>query len=1141
MYIYQSVAEDILLRETSPEERFRSDTTIAYVAREFLVSPVCGCLKEPSYSGFERNGGWQSGGIEVRGQMEKHRNTDATARFPIAIFLLLLTAAAMARGQQTTGDILGTVTDTTGAIVASATVSVENAATHETRKVVTSSTGDYVVNLLNQGNYSVSVSAAGFEKFVVSSVVLAAGDRVRVNAQLAVGETSETITVESEGSALKTDSSVLSTTITPQETQDLPLNGRNFVQLIQLAPGVNEGPPTSLTNGTELDDRRQSAAISVNGQSDVLNNEMMDGADNNERLIGTVAVRPSVEAISELSVQTNTYTAEVGRTGGGIINVITKSGSDRFHGSVFEFLRNDVLNANPFNFGAKLPKPEDRWNQFGASLGGPIKKSKTFFFGDYEGYRYVQGTAPGVYPVPTLFEEQNPGNFSDIGGPTLTKSQIDPVALDYFSMFPAPNSGSNFVAGYKNVQNSTDYDARIDHQFNPSDLMYGRFAYNKVYTDSPGPFPDVSVGGLKLNPNFIGYALGNATDLDFNGLLDYVHTFNGNLLLELKASYTRSNNQSYPETDGQNPNEAFGQPNVNTPISDSTGLAPIVVLSGADLGNVLFQPLKDQDNTFQYLGAVTYTRGAHNIKIGASVIRRQLTSFQSSYPEGLWIFLDYPGLLQGQYVNTQRSLQLVVPHLRVWEPAVYVQDDWHARKNLTLNLGVRFDHYTPYTEIANRISTWDPTAASLLVAGRNGVSNTAGIHSDYHGIAPRIGFAYTAAPGLVISGGFGIGYFPMNTTSNANMKDPPFVATVSSCGYFSCGAGYSTFADGFPVPTATSITVPGSSIPDAVSPRFRTSYMEQFNLTVQKDWNGNVLTASYVGLLGRELMQLLPDLNAPPPNACGSNAACYDPLRPYYGSYPNLGQIGFMQSGGKLSYNALETSFERRLKNGLAFNVNYSWAHDLDNQTGESSEGDNGYGSVPSIVSKRDYGNSTLDVGNRIAATTDYQLPFGKDATGPRALATAGWHVNVIDVWSVGQPFTVVNASNVSNTNPGSNATDRPNQVGSWKLSNPGIGADSTFFNVNAFAGEPAGTLGDERREQLFGPRFRHLDFSTFKVFRVNERLNVEFRAECFNVTNTTNFAPPNAQLGGALFGSVTSTIPAYTPRQIQFALKLTY
>jgi Carboxypeptidase regulatory-like domain/TonB dependent receptor len=1060
-------------------------------------------------------------------------------RIFLGLGLICSLATITAEAQQTTGDILGTVVDETGAVVPEASVTIVSLETHETHVVKSTSSGDFVANLLNPGTYSLTATAKGFKTFAVPSVTLSAGDRVRVNVNLAVGVTSETVTVEAQASELHTDSSVMSHTVDAKQVQDLPLNGRNFVQLVQLAPGVNEGPPDSLTNGSKLDDRRQSASMSVNGQSDVLNNEMIDGADNNERLIGTVAVRPSLEAISEISVQTNTYTAEVGRTGGGIINIITKSGSNQFHGSAFEFFRNNLLDAYTYNFGQDLPKNELRQNQFGGSLGGPIVKNKTFFFGDYEGYRQIAGTAPQSVIVPTLYEEQHPGDFSDTGGPVIAPGAMDKAGLAYFSMFPAPNQGTNtFVGAYKNVQYSNDFDARVDQIFNSNNTFFARFAYNNVYTDSPGIFPDVTVAGITLNPSFIGYGLGEAKDLAYTGSLNYTHTFNANLLLDLKAAYTRVNNQSNPETDGLNPNQAIGQPNINTPISDSTGLAPIVVVTGASLGSVLFQPLKDQDNTYQYMGNLTYTRGAHNFKIGGNFIRRQLTSFQSSYPEGLWIFLDYPGLIQGQYLNTQRSLQLVVPYLRTSEIGTYIQDDWHASKILTINAGLRYDHFTPYTEVHNNISTFNPADGQLQVAGVDGISNTAGIQSDYHGLAPRLGFALTLKNNLVVRGGYGIGYVPMNTTSNANLKNPPFVATVSSCGYFSCGPGYTSFIDGFPLPTPTNINLPGSSIPDAVSPHFRTSYLQQFNLTVQKEVAGNVLTASYVGLLGRQLAQLLPDLNAPPPNTCGSNAACYTPLRPFYAQHPNLGLIGYFQTGGVSSYNSLQTSIERRLNHGLTLNINYTLAHSIDNSTGLSEEGAGGYGSVPSLVDTLEYSNSALDIRNRIAGNIDYQLPWGSGLTGGKALAAQGWQVNVIAVWNTGIPYTVTNANDVSNTNPGANNADRPDRIGNPSVSNQNV---NEFFNPAAFQAQAAGTVGTEARNALYGPHYRHLDISFFKTFPLGERFRMEFRAESFNVLNTANFANPNSSLGGANFGQITAMSTAYAPRQFQLALKLTF
>lgn len=1090
--------------------------------------------------------------------MKRHTVISVGVRVWLATSLILALCSA-ATAQQTTGDVLGTVTDASGAVVPGATVVIENLGTHEKRTSQTSSSGEYVVNLLKPGTYGISISASGFKTFTVPSLKLQAGDRTRVDAPLAIGRAAETVTVEAQPSALQTDSSVISSTINDTATQDLPLNGRNYIQLVQLAPGANEGPPTALTNGSELDDRRQTASVSANGQSDVLNNQMLDGADNNERLIGTIGVRPSVEAVAEMRVETSDYTAEVGRTGGAVVNVVTKSGTDVIHGSLFEFFRNDVLDAAAFQFGATLPKTMLRQNQFGGSIGGPIIKDKTFFFGDYEGYRLIQGQPPQIATVPTLYEEQHPGDFTDIGGSVIPPSAIDKAGLAYFSMLPAPNFGTNqFVAGYNERQISHAFDVRLDHSFNSANTMYARFTYNNVYTDNPGVFPKVTVDGLTFDPSFIGSGLGYARDLDYNGLLTYIHVFSTNLLLELKFGYTRANNQSYPETDGQNPNAAFGQPNVNTPISDSTGLAPIVVITGADLGSTLFQPLKDQDNTFQYLGSLAYNHGAHNIKVGAGVIRRQLTSFQSSFPEGIWVFLDYPGLLQGQYLsNGGRALQLVPPHLRLWEPSGYVQDDWRLTKRLTLNLGLRYDLFTPFTEVHNDISTFDPSTGALLVAGQNGVSDTAGIKTDYRGLVPRLGFAATVSKGLVVRGGYGISFFPMNTTSNANLKNPPFVASETACGYFNCGPGFTIFADGFPPPVAASLSTPGVSIPDAVDPNWRTSYLQSYNLTVQKDWSGNVVRVSYVGSIGRDLAQLLPDLNAPPPNTCGSNAACYNALRPYISVDPNLGSVGWFQTYGKSSYNALQTSFERRLKNGLTANVNYQWAHSLGNELGLSEENvKGGYGDVPSQVNRLDYGNGPLDVRQRLAFTGNYELPFGKASSGARRELIKGWQFNVIGVWSTGFPYTVTNASNINNTLPGSSNTDRPDMVSDPTLSHPTIQA---YFNPAAFVPQAPGTIGNEARNALYGPSFRHVDLSLFKIFPLSERFNLEFRAECFNISNTPNFAAPNLSLpapGGTPitlsnindptvnpthFGQITAMNYNYAPREFQFALKLRF
>jgi Carboxypeptidase regulatory-like domain/TonB dependent receptor len=1089
----------------------------------------------------------------------------------VLLMVGVLLVGGVAIAQQTTGDILGTVTDSSGAVVGNATVTIESLDTHETRTAKTADNGDYVVNLLKPGNYSITVNSSGFKSFMVPSLTLFATDRVRINAQLTLGQATESVTVLAESSALQTDSSVLNSTINYKAVQDLPLNGRNFVQLVQLSPGVNEGPQNGgLTSGGALDDRRVTSSISANGQSDILNNQMLDGVDNNERLIGAIGVRPAVDGIREVSVQTSNYTSESGRTAGAVVNIITKSGTNQFHGTVFEYFRNDKLDTYPFAFGTALPKAELRLNQFGGSLGGPIVKDKTFFFADYEGYRQVRAGNPSRSTVPTLLEEQNPGNFSDLCpdnggnlgppclfGPIGPGDQLDSAGLNYFSLYPAPNLGSNqWVGEGKTWQSSNVFDVRVDHQFRPTDSLFARFSFNKVNTIDPGPLPSKVVAGLNLNPNFSTIA----PDLAYNGLLNYVHTFNSNLLMELKASYTRVDNEAANANTGLNPNEAFGQPNVNSPTSEATALALAIVVTGTALGGGgVFNPVKDKDNTFEYNGSVTYTHGAHNLRLGGRLVRRQLTSFQSSFSEGLWLFFDYPSLVAGKYFSVTRSLSLVPPHFRVWEPAVYAQDDWHIAKKLTLNLGLRYEIFTPLSEVNGRISTFDPATGQMLVPGQNGVGNTAGVKTDHHGLAPRVGFAYSAGRGLVVRGGFGLSYFPMNTTSNANMKNQPFIANFGPCGVTApgpyglvpqintCPEGFSGFINGLPPSVAASANPIAGTIPDGVDPHLRTSYVEHYNLSVQKDFAGNVLTVNYVGVLGRQIAQVLPDLNQPPPNTCFQPDCDVNTLRPYFGVQPNMSTIGWFQSHGKSTYQGLQASFDRRLKNGLTLNANYQYAHALDNVDGLSNENGQGIGSVPSRVGTLDYGNSDLDVRHRIVGTANYELPFGRSSHGFAGALIKGWQVNVINVWSTGQAFTVLNATNRSGTtvgtgNPGA-GSDRPDQVGSATLSNPSL---SEFFNTAAFVPQTLGTIGSERKNQLHGPHFRHLDASLFKAFPLTERYKLEFRAECFNVTNTTNFALPNVNLpdnnvAQSNFGRIDLINQWTHPREIQFALKLQF
>lgn len=1069
--------------------------------------------------------------------------------------LILLSAAASflalsARAQVTTADVVGTVYDPTGAVLANARVSITNKATGVTRTAQTGPSGDYVVNLLPPGTYSVKVEAPSFKTSTVDTLTLASGDRTRLDATLQAGQNTETVEVTAGTPLLQTDTSTVSSTVTEHAVQDLPLNGRNFVQLAQQVPGANEGPPAGLTSGSRPDDRRQTSAISVNGQSDVINNQMIDGLDNNERIIGGIGVRPSVDAISEFHVETNDYTAEVGRTAGGVINVITKSGNNDFHGSAYEYFRNDKLDAHSYFDLPGSPKPELRQNQFGGSIGGPIIKNKTFFFGDYEGFRQVSGQSSRQLTVPTLFEEQNPGNFSDIGGPIITNP--DPVGLEYFEMFPAPNTGgpgataNNFTTPNLNkTQNSNTFDIRVDHSFTPNNLFFARITYNNVNTFIPGGFPIVTINGVRVNPGGLFFAFsGAAPDKAQQWQGNYTHIFNSNLLLELRAGYLRTNNGSFPLNFGTNVSAQLGMPGVNVDPLDS-GLSQVTFDNGvAPLGDDQFVPISDIDNTYQYSGTLTYTRGTHNIKTGATLIRRLATEGQSNSGVGTWAFPDLPSLLQGVSRQTTRINELAVPHYRFWEPSVFLQDDWRVKKWLTLNLGLRYDVFTPMEEERNRMANFDPNSGSIILAGVNGVSRGGGLNTNYGDVAPRFGFAATVAPGTVLRGGYGISYVPMNYTSNVTQKDPPF---ISSFVY----NGNRALSQGLRPPVPASATAP-TSIPDAVALNFKDTAIQQFNLNVQKDFSGNVLTVGYVGLLGHHIGVTIGDLDFPTPGAAAgaclglsttaAQAACLQPLRPYAAQLPSLtGPVGEYFTSGNSTYHALQASVERRLQSGLTFNVNYTYAHGIDDVSGLSNENGDGLDVLPFAINKIDRGNSDVDIRHRIAATANYEIPLGKSLNGIEGVAAKGWQVNFINIWETGEPFSILNP------NPGRTGahffggnTDRPDRVSDPNLSTPGVGGSGShfWFNPAAFAPQPLGTLGNEGKNQMYGPHFRHFDLSIFKNFKIYEHQTLQFRTEFFNLTNTGSFANPGGTLGQPNFGRVTNVSQNYTPRQIQFVLK---
>src|SRR5579863_6019546 len=674
--------------------------------------------------------------------------------------LTLITATA----QVTTADIVGTATDTSAAAVVNGTATATNIATGAEQKVALGSEGSFTFTLLQVGTYKVTVQAPGFKSYV-TTVTLAAGDRARVNATMTLGATAETITVESITPALKTDDSTIGTLITSEATQDLPLNGRNITNLVTLAAGVTGGLGNAMNSGTRPDDRRMSSSFAANGQSDEINNNMIDGMDNNERFIGSVGVRPSIDAIEEVKVLTNLYTAEVSRAGGGVVDLITKSGSNNFHGTLYEFLRNDKFDAKDY-FATVGAKPELRQNQFGGSIGGPIKKDKAFFFFDIEDFRLIKGVT-ALSTVPTAYEEQHPGDFTDLGvGCTNLTTQAGwtpgKIGLNYLKLFPAPNvnvtpSGTNCTPPLNNynftggqTQFIKTYDAKVDYRFSPRDAMFARYTYNDTNVFIPSTFPEVN--GVNPGAGVWGAAGGSsfagpAADVEHSAALDYNHLLSNSLILDLKAQYMRLNNNSGPVNQGKSVSTSFGFPCtaiscVNLP-SDNPSSGLMAWTANADgyspLGDAAYVPLLDQNNTFQYVGALSWIKGNHSVKMGGSLIRRQVSEGQSPFPRG---FMQDNGDLTGNPIGdmlsdyasqVQRSNTLVIADFRSWEMGFYAQDDYRLKPNITLNLGARYDVYTTFTSTNYGFSNFNPATGLLYGPGLPGAqqsNSTAGVKTD---------------------------------------------------------------------------------------------------------------------------------------------------------------------------------------------------------------------------------------------------------------------------------------------------------------------------------------------------------------------------------------------------------------------------
>jgi hypothetical protein len=1168
--------------------------------------------------------------------------------------LLTLAFTLPLRAQMATADVLGTVIDGTGAVVPGAKVTIRNTGTDIASTEVTSNTGEFLFSKLQIGNYNLTVEAKGFKSFAVAGLTLAVGDRIRLDARLEVGSQVETVEVAASAAVeLQKDTSEVSSLIPAESVSEMPTNGRNYYNLMQLEPGIvsssGPGDPT---------DARPVMAFGANGMASQFNNNLIDGLDNNERSLGEVAVEPSLDALEEVKVETNTYSAEYGRTGGGIANLITKSGTNQFHGTLFEFMRNDDLDAYPWTLSAKL-KTELRQNQFGGSFGGPILKNKAFFFGDYQGWRQIKGAlsqqlvanqaeytsihSGGDITLADAWDYWQQNGLTEPNGGTgitIPKASINSLGLAYLMEAPAPlpncdptcpNVNFNWQGSANRIQNADTYDGRVDYQINDRDRLFGRYSYNNTGTttnggqSTPGGFPATTIVAGDSHLYYPGTNV--QSDVMANLALDYVHIFSAKTLFEAKASYLRSRlgtrapyNNDYYFTLAQ-----LGLPcNQYYCYSSSVGDVglPLPQFSGASSGSKFAGAIAPYgrgysgeggilgyiENTFQYNASLTLNRGAHSIKIGATLIRRQDNSPTSSIaflnfaPEETGNVLG--DTLEGDVVsyNNRASMINPMPHYRMWEPSAYIQDDWRATRSLTLNLGVRYDIYSAWTERNGYLANFDLNTDLIVspnLLGDFKSSPTGNVKTDFGDVSPRIGFAYSinnnniVLKNMVLRGGWGISYFPANIGQGFFLLNTPFLQGVScgnpmyAFGSASCNSANGWIPDsvyasepyglpdggynlqyGLPMPVfATSVTqaetpseynstVSGSSF---LPYDFKPAYQEEFSLQLQKQVANNILTAGFVGNQGRRI---------PTGQNINQPISATAPFPMYSSATPWMNNVSLTENLASATslWLAGEATYARKLSHGLSANINYTWSRWSGQDTGgtdcvlDGCPMDAGNGSTVPVQGWQQYNYDGYTT-HRAAGMVTYNIPYGQHLNRVLGAAAKGWTLNGTGYWQTGAWNEI--KSNVSYS--GINArglNDFPNRVPGVSLK-PAHRTLQEWFNISAFEHQASGTLGNAKGNQVEGPRTRDADLSLGKIFSLYENLKLQFRAECFNFTNTPNYASaagggPGPGGGGnaaaytissydsngiatAANGFGSFTIVSNDPRIFQFGLKLIY
>lgn len=1124
-----------------------------------------------------------------------------TRRLLAMAVLVVLAAAGTPRiqAQVESGKIVGSVRDSSGAIVQGAKVRVREVETNVTNIVQTNSDGEFVVTELKPGGYTVTAEHPGFKKVMQTPFKLDVNQVVRVDLTLVVGAVEEEVTVTSAEPMIESQTSSIGQVVEEQRVHELPLNGRNFIQLAYLSPGVNKGPASTGSTGNVQqgdipEDERGNGSIQVNGLWATNNNYLLNGFDNNEQQIGFELIEPPVEAIQEFKVQTNNFGADIGR-GGAVVNVVTKAGTNQFHGSAFEFLRNSSMDAKNYFDNPSAPIPPFKRNEFGGSLGGPIIHGRTFFFVDYQGRR-IRTSDTFLSPVPNPAEIH--GNFSDIlpakifdpktglqfmGNNNASPNEIptcpsptggaclDPAAQNTVKLFPQPNvppsQGFLFLYNPVDSNNQDSFDVRVDHQITAKNGLFGVFSYGNVDDRKPDPFPGIAGGG-----SFTG----NINNKALMGGISDVHVFSGNKINELKIGYTRYQVDARPFFANQALATQLGIPGINTPNAPATMGLPSIQISGLSfLGNQDWFPESLHENNYQLLDSFTYIRGHHSFKIGGDLHRRHHGFFQTQNSRGDLAFtgqftnpdpnayVPLADFLIGYVQNVFRDAQTGTFGMRWWEFGTYLMDDYRVSSKLTLNLGLRYDIYTPMVEDRNRLANFDFRTGRFVAPGvTQGVSRSGDVATNWKNFSPHVGFAYSLGNQnkTVVRGGFGMFYGVQADQNDAELAYNPLPGVYGSQS-LTAPLGPTPvmiLSQGPPAITFSTINDPTGRASAAFFHN-PTTYIEEWNLNAEREvLKDTVLQVGYVGTHGVHLT-FLRDLNqATQPTWTNFSGPTGNEGRPYVNTVPNIAAIRTEGHDINLISHGLQVRFEKRSSHGWSMLNSYTYQHTIGQAT--ESETPNADAIVQNVYNLRaERGNVAPDFRHQFTSAWSFELPIGPSkrflsSTGPVHWVTEGWQLNAIIALYSGQAITPQLSFDPTNT---ASEGPRPDLVGNpYNFANAPCGTHQTincWYNPAAFAipqpapGQPApppGTalatmFGDATRGSLRGPAFYNTDFSIFKDFKLTERTRLQLRGEIFNLFNTPQFALPNPLVDTPTAGQITSTL--HESRQIQLAVNLSF